>query len=133
MRSCRRPRSRARLPEDPLPGVGEPTLDRAGAYVDAVRALRPRQLVHRPRRLVPPRLLAAGLSDADPPGWRPLAAGAGLVSAPQSGPVPLPHSRGVFEAVGMARPPGGAQILAAGGPPHLVFAFTGHPVGGLPR
>src|SRR5256885_3170829 len=122
MRSCHGPRSRARLPEDPFSGVGEPTLDRAGAYVDAVRALRPRQLVHRPRRLVPPRLLAAGLSDADPPGWRPLAAGAGLVSAPQSGPVPLPHSRGGFEAGGLAPPAGGAAVWAAGGPPRPLVA-----------
>src|SRR5256885_15589167 len=106
MRSCRRPRSRARLPEDPLPGVGEPTLDRAGAYVDAVRALRPRQLVHRPRRLVPPRLLAAGLSDADPPEWRPLAAGPRLVGAPQPRPVAPPLSRGGFGAGCPGPPPG---------------------------
>ena len=82
---------------------------------------------------MPPRLLAAGLSDADPPGWRPLAAGAGLVSAPQSGPVPPPHSRGVFEAVGMARPAGDAEIWSSGGPTDLLFAFTVHAFDELPR
>ena len=34
----------------------------ASAYASAVRALTPKQILHRPRRLVPPRLLGAGLA-----------------------------------------------------------------------
>jgi uncharacterized heparinase superfamily protein len=113
--------------------VAEPKLARAGAYVDAVLGLQPRQIAFRPRRAVPPRLLALGLADEDAPGWRPLAAGAGRVSAPQSGPTEPPHLSGTFAAVGTARPAGGADTWASTGPDDLLFSFTVHGFDELPR
>jgi heparinase II/III-like protein len=113
--------------------VAESALARAGAYVDAVRALEPRQLAHRPRRLVSPRLLAAGLRNADAPSWRPLAAGAGVDSAPQSGPTPPAHQAGVFEAVGISRAAGAADLWSSRDRSDLLFAFTVHSFDELPR
>jgi uncharacterized heparinase superfamily protein len=56
------------------------------------------------RRLVPPAVLAAGLRTADPPAWRPLAAGLGIDPAPQSGPLTAPEHDATFRAVGASRP-----------------------------
>ena len=69
-------------------------------YLDAARSARPKQVLHRPRRLLPPGLLAAGTPAT---GWSPLAAGLGVDPAPQGGPAPDPAGTGVFEAVGVQR------------------------------
>lgn len=61
-----------------------------------------RQLLARPRRLVPARLLALP-PDRGGHGWLPAAYGLGVGGAPQSGPQPAPHTDGVFRAVGSAR------------------------------
>lgn len=71
-------------------------------YVDAATNMRGRQLVHRLRRLVPPRVLSAGTSGR-PSGWRALALGAGVEAAPSSGPRQPPHVDGVFGAFGVER------------------------------
>lgn len=76
---------------------------RVHLYADAARNMRRRQLVHRLRRGLPPRALAAGLSRQPPPGWRPLARGIGVEVAPSSGPQPPPHRDQVFRAVGASR------------------------------
>ena len=75
----------------------------AARYAYWVRHARARQLLARPRRLVPPRLLAAGLRDAPDVEIRALAAGLGVDPAPQSGPTPPPHETGSFEAYGTVR------------------------------
>jgi Heparinase II/III-like protein/Heparinase II/III N-terminus len=75
----------------------------AGRYADALRHMRARQLLARPRRLVPPPLLAAGRPPATTT-WRPLAAGLGADPAPQSGPQPRPEETGRFDAYGRSRP-----------------------------
>ena len=112
--------------------MAEPKLARAGAYVDAALALSPRQIVHRPRRAIPPRLLALGLADEEPPSWRPLAAGTGRISAPQSGPTDPPHRNGAFTAVGVAREVGRADLWVSTGPEDLLFSFTVHGFDELP-
>ncbi|MDQ3435560.1 MAG: heparinase II/III family protein [Actinomycetota bacterium] len=72
-------------------------------YVDALRHMRPRQLVHRPRRLLPPRLLALGLDRSSTPAFSPVAVHLGLEAAPQSGPSVPPHEERTFFAVGRRR------------------------------
>ena len=63
--------------------------------------MRPRQLAARPRRLLPPSLLAAG---APPDGrWNGCASGLAIDRAPQSGFQPDPTSDGVFRAFGRHR------------------------------
>lgn len=98
-------------------------------YADAAASLRPRQILWRARRLVPPSLLALGLRPPEP-SWRPLAAGVGVESAPQSGPTTLPHSDGVFRAVGHRRafPGPGFWSDPADG---LLFLFALHSFGAL--
>src|SRR2546421_200835 len=86
-----------------------------------------------PPRLVPPRVLAAGLDEADAPRWRPLARGAGLNSAPQSGPTPAPHEAGTFEAVGISRSAGAPDIWSSTSRADLLFAFTVNAFDELPR
>jgi hypothetical protein len=76
---------------------------RLALYVDAARNMRPRQLLMRPRRLVPPRVLAAGISARGAPAWRPVPPGVGVETAPHSGPTEPPHETGVFETVGHGR------------------------------
>jgi hypothetical protein len=65
--------------------------------------MRPRQLAFRARRLIPPGVLALGLSDLGGQEWRALAQGVGREVAPQSGPLPPPHETGSFAAVGAER------------------------------
>jgi len=76
---------------------------RLSLYLDAARGMRARQIAWRARRLVPPRLLAAGTVSRTPPHWRPDAAGIGIDRAPQGGPAPPPDSSGEFTAVGVSR------------------------------
>jgi uncharacterized heparinase superfamily protein len=78
-----------------------PRLLKAMRYADAARHMQLRQLAHRPRRMLPAALLAAGSPGAS--GWRPLAAGAGVDPAPQSGPQPDPAVDGTFRFVGAER------------------------------
>ena len=100
--------------------------------LDAVRALRPRQVLSRPRRLVPPRLLAARLDERDPPGWAPLAGGLGVQSAPQSGPQDPPHQSGRLAAVGLSRAPSDRDLwIVPDADDGLLFAFTLHGFDGL--
>ncbi|MEA2411845.1 MAG: hypothetical protein QOC77_2406 [Thermoleophilaceae bacterium] len=73
----------------------------AALLADAARQLTARQALHRPRRLVPPRLLAGA---APPPGeFAPLAGGLAVDTAPQSGPLPPPAEDRVFRAFGRSR------------------------------
>jgi len=74
----------------------------ADRYADAALNMRPGQLAARPRRLLPPGLLAVGSPKGD--GWQGHAAGLMVERAPQSGPQPGPEADGVFRAVGCARP-----------------------------
>jgi len=86
-----------------FPGERHPVVQRLGWYADAAANMRPSQLLHRPRRLIPPRLLAApGLRQSK--GWVPAASGLAVDTAPQSGPAPAPHTCSEFTAVGVSRP-----------------------------
>lgn len=77
---------------------------RLARYADAVRHMRGQQLLMRPRRKLPLRLLAARTQVGGPVPFRPLAAGRFALSAPPSGDVPAPHETGgVFTAVGATR------------------------------
>jgi uncharacterized heparinase superfamily protein len=73
-----------------------------------------------------------GLRPVAPANWRPLAAGAGIVVAPQSGPTPAPEVTGLFEAVGQHRPASSPQLWDVGAE-GLLFAFTLHSFDELPR
>jgi hypothetical protein len=73
----------------------------ADRYVDAARSMRSRQLTARPRRLLPPSLLAFGSSRGD--GWQGLATRLAVEAAPQSGPQRSPEADRVFRAVGRSR------------------------------
>jgi hypothetical protein len=73
----------------------------AALLADAARQLTWRQAIHRPRRLVPPRLLAGTAPST--PVFQPLARGLGGERAPQSGPQPPPVEEGVFRAFGRSR------------------------------
>lgn len=97
--------------------------DRLGFYGDALRNMTARQLLHRPRRRLPPRFLAAGTREHDPTAWRPLAAGLAIDPAPQSGAVPSPESTGIFEAAGHRRPFLDAPGFWQPGEEGLLFAF----------
>lgn len=70
-------------------------------YIDAARTLRPTQVLHRPRRLIPPRILATGPSAARP--LQPLPEGLGVEAAPQFGPQAPPHLDATFRAAGARR------------------------------
>lgn len=78
---------------------------------DAARATRPSQVVGRARRLVPPRVLAAGRPAQVR--WRALAAGLGVDDAPQGGPSPPPHETGTFACVGIRREAGDPDLWSA--------------------
>ena len=73
----------------------------AALLADAARQLTWRQAIYRPRRLVPPRLLAGAAPEPAP--FQPLAAGLAGEWAPQSGPQPAPFEDGVFRAFGRSR------------------------------
>ena len=68
------------------------------------RNLRPRQLLWRPRRLVPPAALAFATAGRAP-AFRPRSPGAGVDPAPQGGPQPAPHVLGAFRPLGEAELP----------------------------
>ncbi len=72
-------------------------------YADALVHMRPAQLAHRLRRLVPVRMLAVGTASTAPPGWKGVALGLGVEAAPSSGPQPPPHLDSVYRAVGAER------------------------------
>jgi hypothetical protein len=103
---------------------------RAERYLDAARNMRASQLLHRPRRLLPPAWLAAGRSR--PGAWRSAAAGLGVDPAPQSGPQPAPAESGTFSAVGSRRafPAQGFWTDERDG---LLFLFHLHGFGDLAR
>lgn len=75
-------------------------MDALHLYADAARSVHRKQLLHRPRRALPPALLMIGTPAC---GWSPLARGLGIDRAPQSGPVPGPAEMGIFQAVGAER------------------------------
>jgi hypothetical protein len=102
-------------------------------YADALRHMRARQLLHRARRLVPARVLAAGLRDRSPTGWHPLAAGLGVDPAPQSGPPADPARTGAFDALGRTRAFADTAEFWQPGQDGLLFAFGLHAFGELAR
>jgi hypothetical protein len=97
-------------------------------HLDAARGMRPGQLAHRPRRLVPPAVLAAGPTSAQ--GWQPLATGAGVDPAPQGGSAEAPHEHGIFRAVGRHRAFGTPAFWIDPGD-GLLFLFDLHGFAGL--
>ncbi|GAC1439008.1 MAG: heparinase II/III family protein [Solirubrobacteraceae bacterium] len=97
-----------------------------GHYADAVRNLRASQLLGRPRRLISPRLLAVGLKERPPPQWRGLARGAGVTTAPQTGPAVPPHLAGSFALLGVERPASSPSIWSSSDPDEQLFLFTVH-------
>lgn len=90
---------------------------------DAARQLTWRQAIHRPRRLVPPRLLAG--APPSTPAFQPLARGLGGERAPQSGPQPPPSEEGVFRAFGRSRAAGDPELFTSRGD-GLLFLFHLH-------
>lgn len=81
---------------------------RPALYLDAACHMRPRQLLYRARRLVPPSALAAGLPTGAPSELRWVASGLERDPAPPSGPTPLPHEDGAVSALGVRRAIGAA-------------------------
>jgi uncharacterized heparinase superfamily protein len=73
-----------------------------------------------------------GLRAEAPADWRPLAAGTGIVAAPQSGSTTPPEVTGVFEAVGQRRDAASPRPWDVGAE-GLLFAFTLHAFDALPR
>lgn len=92
-------------------------------YADALRHIRAQQLLHRPRRQLPMSVLAAGLIEREPAGWRPLAGALGVDPAPQSGQVSAPDSTGFFEAVGRRRFFTDSDAFWQPGNEGMLFAF----------
>jgi hypothetical protein len=78
-------------------------------YADALVHMRPGQLAHRLRRLVPVRVLAVRTESTMSQGWRRVALGLGVEAAPSSGEQPPPHLDGVYRAVGAERTWGAAD------------------------
>jgi Heparinase II/III-like protein/Heparinase II/III N-terminus len=102
-------------------------------YVNAVRSMQLRQMLYRSRRLLSPRIIAAGTRERDPSAWRPLARGLAVDRAPQSGPVPAPEGEGVFVAVGHQRVFMDTPSFWAPGSDGLMFAFHLHGFSELAR
>ena len=107
---ARGPKASALVPEVTTFGQGSIAVAARGPedrpwrlYLDALRHMHPRQLAHRPRRLLPPSVLALGLEPAGAPSFAPIAGGLGAEAAPQSGPTTPPHEEGTFFAVGRKR------------------------------
>lgn len=94
-------------------------------YIDAVRHMRPRQIVGRGRRLIPPAVLAGSLPDPRSAASLPYAAGLGANPAPQSGGSPDPSLTGMFAAFGYQRPAFGRGLWRPG-PEGLLFMFHLH-------
>ena len=99
-------------------------MSRAGLYLDAATSLRPRQLVGRLRRAVPPAWLAPR-AGGSPPTARAACGGLGTDPAPQSGPTPPPHETATFEAVGHTRPAAAADLFSDDSD-GLLFGFHLH-------
>ena len=95
-------------------------------YGDALRSMTARQLAHRPRRLLTPRLLALGTQPRDPSTWHPLAGGLVIDRAPQSGHTPPPESTGELAAVGRRRRFRDEPAFWRPGDEGLLFAFHIH-------
>lgn len=76
---------------------------RAVLLLDAARSAKLSQLAARPRRLVPPSVMLAGLRVPIDVEWHPAARGLGVEMAPQSGPTAPPHEVGAFAALGLTR------------------------------
>ena len=72
-------------------------------YIDALRAMRTRQIAWRAVRIIPPALLALGTKADHPPSPRLIAAGLGCTPAPASGPSKPPHESGRFDGYGVTR------------------------------
>lgn len=92
-----------------------------------------RQLLHRPRRLIPPAVRAWGTRSQHPQDWRPLAGGLGVDRAPQSGPTPPPETTHEFTFVGRSRPFSTGQAFWRPGDDGLLFAFHLHGFAELSR
>lgn len=71
-------------------------------YFDVARSARPSQAIGRLRRLVPPRLIAAGIASDLAVAWAPSAPDLSH-EAPPYGLVPAPHETRAFEAYGACR------------------------------
>lgn len=95
-------------------------------YGDALRCMTARQLLHRPRRLLAPSLLALGTQPRDPSAWHPLAGGLAIDRAPQSGPTAPPEATGEFTAVGCRRRFRDEAAFWRPGDDGLLFAFHLH-------
>jgi uncharacterized heparinase superfamily protein len=78
-------------------------LPKGRLYLDSIARLKPRQLLARPRRLIPPRLLSVATRPGGLPQIRRLPSGVNVDHAPQGGPAPEPDLDGVFTAVGASR------------------------------
>ena len=100
-------------------------------YLDAVRHMRTSQLLARPRRLVPPRWLAAG-ADVTTTNFLAAARGLGVEIAPQSGPQAPAERDGRFRAVGHQREFGAAGFWTDDGAGPL-FLFHLHGFADLGR
>lgn len=85
--------------------------------------MRLRQIVHRARRGVPLRVLAAGTHARAPATWRPLAAGLGVDPAPQSVMQETPEASGTFAFVGTTRSFVDTRDFWRAGNQGLLFAF----------
>lgn len=92
-----------------------------------------RQLLHRPRRLLPARLLASGTRPRDPAAWAPLAGGLSVDRAPQSGPTPPPAEAAAFVSVGHRRRFDDTQSFWRPSDEGLLFAFGLHGFADLAR
>jgi uncharacterized heparinase superfamily protein len=95
--------------------------------------MRAQQVLHRARRLLPFRVLAAGLSGSSPaPGWLPLASGLGVDSAPMFGPAVPPHVGRMFWAGEVSRE-AGREAFWSDDADGLLFLFHLHGFSDLAR
>lgn len=106
--------------------------DSAPRYWDAVAHMHARQLLFRLRRAVPDRVLGMGLERGSAPGWRPLATGTGISTAPASTAASPPHQSLEWGSVGHRRSFGSNDFWfrTSDG---LLFLFNLHGFGELAR
>jgi hypothetical protein len=100
--------------------------------LDLARSVSLRQLLARPRRIAPPRLLALGIgTPSSPP--RAIAHGLAVAAAPQSGAVPAPERTGDFSAAGSTRAfdPVASRRFWRDAGDGLLFLFALHGFAGL--